>query len=115
MLDKLEAILDRFSELDRRLAEAGTDFQLIAELYKERSDLEPIVNLARVRSLRTQLHAQESEVLEFGRGIQGHLRVAAASRPAPVTSKAPRAVLNAAIWVLAAVLRACSERPASFG
>ena len=47
MLDKLEAILDRFAELDRRLAEAGTDFQLMAELSKERSDLEPIVNLAR--------------------------------------------------------------------
>jgi len=47
MLDKLEAILDRFAELDRRLAEAGADFQLVAELSKERSDLEPIVNLAR--------------------------------------------------------------------
>ncbi len=47
MLDKLEAILDRFAELDRRLAESGTDFQLVAELSKERSDLEPIVNLAR--------------------------------------------------------------------
>ena len=47
MLDTLEAILDRFAELDRRLAEAGTDFQLVAELSKERSDLEPIVNLAR--------------------------------------------------------------------
>ena len=47
MLDKLEAIIDRFAELDRRLAEAGTDFQLMAELSKERSDLEPIVNLAR--------------------------------------------------------------------
>ena len=47
MLDKLEAILYRFAELDRRLAEAGTDFQLMAELSKERSDLEPIVNLAR--------------------------------------------------------------------
>ena len=47
MLDKLEAILDRFAELDRRLAEAGTDFQLVAELSKERSDLEPIVTLAR--------------------------------------------------------------------
>ncbi len=46
MLEKLEAILDRFAELDRRLAEAGTDFQLMAELSKERSDLEPIVNLA---------------------------------------------------------------------
>lgn len=34
MLEKLEAILDRFAELDRRLAEAGTDFQLIAELPK---------------------------------------------------------------------------------
>jgi peptide chain release factor 1 len=47
MLDKLESILDRFAELDRRLAEAGTDFQLVAELSKERSDLEPIVNLSR--------------------------------------------------------------------
>jgi len=47
MLDKLEAIIDRFAELDRRPAEAGTDFQLMAELSKERSDLEPIVNLAR--------------------------------------------------------------------
>ncbi len=47
MLDKLEAILNRFAELDRRLAEAGTDFQLVAELSKERSDLEPIVTLAR--------------------------------------------------------------------
>jgi peptide chain release factor 1 len=47
MLEKLEAILDRFAELDRRLSEAGTAFQLMAELSKERSDLEPIVNLAR--------------------------------------------------------------------
>lgn len=47
MLEKLEAILDRFAELDRRLAEAGSDFQLMADLSKERSDLEPIANLAR--------------------------------------------------------------------
>jgi len=30
-----------------------------------------------VRSLQTQLHALESEVVEFSRGIKGHLRVAA--------------------------------------
>ena len=43
MLDKLNAILERFSELDKRLAEAGSDYQLMADLSKERSDLEPLV------------------------------------------------------------------------
>ena len=73
MLDKLEAILDRFAELDRRLAEAGTDFQLIAELSKERSDLEPIVNLAReykdnvakIEETETLIGDAEGELLEM--------------------------------------------------
>lgn len=47
MLDKLQAIIKHFEELDQRLAEAGQDYQLAADLSKERSDLEPIVNLSR--------------------------------------------------------------------
>jgi peptide chain release factor 1 len=47
MLDKLESIIDHFEELDRRLAEVGQDYQLAAGLSKERSDLEPLVILAR--------------------------------------------------------------------
>ena len=47
MLDKLESILEHFAELDRRLAEVGQDYQLAAELSKERSDLETLVTLAR--------------------------------------------------------------------
>lgn len=73
MLDKLEAILDRFADLDRRLAEAGTDFQLIAELSKERSDLEPIVNLAheykknlaKIEETEALISAAEGELLEM--------------------------------------------------
>ena len=47
MIDKLNAILDRFEELDRRLAEAGSDYVLVGELSKERSELEPAAALAR--------------------------------------------------------------------
>jgi peptide chain release factor 1 len=73
MLDKLEAILDRFAELDRRLAEAGTDYQLVAELSKERSDLEPIVNLAReykdtlakIEETEELISVAEGELLEM--------------------------------------------------
>ena len=47
MLDKLESILNRYAELEQQLAEVGQDYQLAAELSKERSDLEPIVSLAK--------------------------------------------------------------------
>ena len=68
MLDKLEAILDRFAELDRRLAEAGTDFQLVAELSKERSDLEPIVNLAREYKDNLAKTAETEELISVADG-----------------------------------------------
>ena len=70
MLDKLEAILVRFAELDRRLAEAGTDFQLVAELSKDRSDLEPIVNLAREYK---ENHAKIEETEELTSIAEGEL------------------------------------------
>ncbi len=47
MLEKINAILEHFSEIERRIAEAGSDYQLMAELSKERSDLEPVATVAK--------------------------------------------------------------------
>jgi peptide chain release factor 1 len=47
MLDKLAGIESRYEEINRRLLEAGDDYQRAAELNKERIDLEPIVSKAR--------------------------------------------------------------------
>jgi len=43
MLDKLSGIEHRYEEINRQLVEAGNDYQRVAELNKERLDLEPIV------------------------------------------------------------------------
>ena len=54
--DKLKNILEHFDELEQKLAEAGTDYQLVAELSKERAELEPVVNLAKqYQTAQTQL------------------------------------------------------------
>ena len=45
--EKLKNILEHFEELEQNLAEAGMDYQLVAELSKERAELEPVVNLAK--------------------------------------------------------------------
>ena len=75
MLDKLNSIIEHFEDLDRRLAEVGQDYQLAAELSKERSDLEPLVNLAReykenlVKTEETQelIEASEGELLDLAK------------------------------------------------
>lgn len=75
MLDKLNSIIEHFEDLDRRLAEVGQDYQLAAELSKERSDLEPLVNLAReykenlVKTEKTQelIEASEGELLDLAK------------------------------------------------
>ncbi|MEA4813264.1 MAG: peptide chain release factor 1 [Anaerolineaceae bacterium] len=46
MIEKLEAILSHFKEIEEQLAQAGSDFQRMVDLSKERSDLEAVVNLA---------------------------------------------------------------------
>ena len=46
MLDKLEGIEKRYAELNRQLLEVGSDYQRAAELNKERTDLEEIVQKA---------------------------------------------------------------------
>ena len=43
MLDKLATIENRYAELGRLLEENAADYQAVAELAKERTDIEPIV------------------------------------------------------------------------
>jgi peptide chain release factor 1 len=43
MLEKLAGIEERFIQLDQELAAAGEDYQKVADLARERSELEPIV------------------------------------------------------------------------
>ena len=47
MLDKLEAILRRYENLEQELAAAGSDHQRYAALGKERAELEPLVRVTR--------------------------------------------------------------------
>jgi len=54
MLEKIIGIEQRYEEINRLLLEAGEDYQRVAELNKERIDLEPLVEAARIyrRSLK---------------------------------------------------------------
>ncbi len=56
MLDKLEGIEKRYEEINQQLMEVGNDYQRAAELGKERTELEPIVEKAgRYRQALKQL------------------------------------------------------------
>jgi len=53
MLEKITAIENRYNELTRLMDENIQDYQKVVELAKERSELEPVIQLsARYRSLR---------------------------------------------------------------
>jgi len=73
MLEKLNAILEHFKDLDRRLADTGSDYQLMGELSKERSDLGPIVTradqyrttLERITETEALIEASEGEMREL--------------------------------------------------
>jgi peptide chain release factor 1 len=61
MLEQLSGIEARFTTLEQQLADAADDYQLVAELAQERSDLEPIVTAYReYRRLSKQLLEAES-------------------------------------------------------
>ncbi|MBC7879369.1 MAG: peptide chain release factor 1 [Anaerolineales bacterium] len=47
MLDKLQAIEERFEQLGSEMLEVGSDYQRAAEINKERVDLEPLIAKAR--------------------------------------------------------------------
>jgi peptide chain release factor 1 len=56
MLDKLSGIDARFRDIDEEIAQAGENYQQVAVLAQERSDLEPIVSAYReYRSLSEEL------------------------------------------------------------
>lgn len=57
MLEKLAGIEERYEEINRQLMEVGNDYQRAAELNKERSDLEELVEKA--REYRTALKRLE--------------------------------------------------------
>lgn len=63
MLDKIVGIEERYKELNKLLMEVGNDYQRAAELGKERSDLESIVNKA-------QAYRQALKQLEEARSLQ---------------------------------------------
>jgi peptide chain release factor 1 len=47
MLEKLAGIEKRYEEINRLLMDVGSDYQLLADLNRERIDLEPIVDCSR--------------------------------------------------------------------
>jgi peptide chain release factor 1 len=86
MLEKLSAIEQRYEEINRLLAESSDDYQRVAELNKERIDLEPIIDkshqyrqaLAHMDEARSMLDTEadpdmrqlaESEVTELETAI----------------------------------------------
>ena len=65
MLEKLEAIENRYEELNRLMEENATDYLRIAELAKERSSLEEIVSAAR-EFRRVEKSIEEARLLVEG-------------------------------------------------
>jgi peptide chain release factor 1 len=63
MLDKLAGIEGRYKELDRLLAEVGSDYQRAAELNKERIEIEPIVEKARAYRQALSRREQAEQML----------------------------------------------------
>lgn len=62
MLDKINSIEERFIELNQLMVENSDDYTVIAELAKERSELEPVV--LKGREYRTKIqHLEEAQEL----------------------------------------------------
>ncbi len=87
MLDKLKAIEDRYEELTRQLMEVGDDYQRAAELGKERSDLEPLVEkIRRYRQMREEL--EEARAMQSGES-DPEMRELAAMEAAELEAQIP--------------------------
>jgi len=62
LLEKLSGIEDRYQEINQQLLEVGDDYQLAAELGKEKADLEPLFD--RIQEYRQALDEyQQAEAL----------------------------------------------------
>jgi len=62
MLDKIRSLEERYQELNKQMAEAPEDYARVAELAKERSDLEPIILKGREYESKTN---QLKEAIEL--------------------------------------------------
>jgi peptide chain release factor 1 len=73
MLDKLEPIEQRYAEINQELLEVGDDYQRAADLSKEKSDLEPLIEitgeyrtvLTQIEEARGLLEAEDPEMAEL--------------------------------------------------
>jgi len=63
MLNKLTGITERYAEVNQELMEVGDDYERAAELAKERSDLEPIIQ-------KTKEYKQAMERLDEAQAFQ---------------------------------------------
>ncbi|MBM3180827.1 MAG: peptide chain release factor 1 [Chloroflexi bacterium] len=62
MLDKLQAIEEKYEQLDKELLEVGSNYQRAGEINKERVDLEPLV-------IKSREYRQAMKSLEQARGM----------------------------------------------
>jgi len=75
MLEKLNAILDRYNDIEAQLAQVGEDYQLAVELSKERADLEDVAVAARdyletinkIDETKELIEIAEGELLDLAR------------------------------------------------
>lgn len=73
MLEKLTSIEERFAEINRQLEESSTDYHRVAELSKERSELEPLIEkaakyretLKRIDEARTLVDSNDAELSQL--------------------------------------------------
>jgi peptide chain release factor 1 len=87
MLQRLDAITERYEALGRELLDAGADYQRAAELNKERVELEPLVARAREYSRALKGLEEARQILDSESEVDPELRSLA---QADVDSLIPR-------------------------
>lgn len=73
LLEKLSGIEERYQQINQQLLQVGDDYQRAAELGKEKSDLEPLIeaineykdSLAQLKDARTLLDVEDDEMREL--------------------------------------------------
>ncbi len=103
MFERLESLEARFEAIEQRMATAAEDYQRVAELARERAELEPVVTAyRRFRDLREQLEqaralleeAQDAEIRDLARAevesLEPQLEAAEAELKRLLLPKDPR-------------------------
>lgn len=90
MLEKLNAIENRFNELTRLIEENAENYTRVAELAKERAELEPLFqHISNYRSLKNQ-HEQAKQLAESGDADMASLAVIELAELTPQIEKLER-------------------------